>query len=160
MRKSSKAPGAPPPGASSQGTPQASSPDLLVGVYALATISGITVLHLFDWEIRIRQSVVEVTAHGDEWEQWIPLRQGWTGRARGYMTRAAAASATYHGGGAFDLSSSGDELTFIGYSDFGDTVIFQGACFAEEVTLSVPNAMVEQEITLRGSVAATTGPRA
>lgn len=157
MRKQPAPPGAPlaPPG-----TPIATSADLLVGLYATCTIDKITTLHLFDWEVRVTQTLTEVSAHGDEWEQWIPLRQGWTARARGYLTRSAAATATYIGGGAYDLSSSGDEITFTGYSNFGSTAIFTGTCYADQVTLTVPNAMVEQEITLRGNAAPSTGPRA
>ena len=142
------------------GAPQTSGPNLLAGVYATCTISGVGTLHLFDWELRFRQSLVDVTAHGDEWEQWKPLRQGWSLRARGYMTRSAAATDIYHGAGALDRSSSGDELTVNCYSDMGTTVIFTGTAYAEDITLSVPNAMVEQEITVRGNAAPTAGPRA
>lgn len=142
------------------GAAPTSPADLLVGIYATCTVDKITTLHLFDWELRITQSLTEVTAHGDEWEQWIPLRQGWTARARGYMTKAATVTDLYHGGGAFDRSSSGDEITFTGYSDFGSTVLFTGTCFAEQVTLTFPNEMVEQEITIRGSAAPSAGPRA
>src|SRR5204863_7980223 len=79
MRK--PAPNAPFPGASSGGTPIATDAGLLAGVYGSATLNGITILHLFDWSIKVTQTLIEVTAHGDEWEQWKPLRQGFTGRA-------------------------------------------------------------------------------
>src|SRR5262245_9221446 len=109
------------------GAPQPSSAGLLVGVYAAATISGITVLHLFEWELRFRQTLVEVTAHSDEWEQWIALRQGWTGRARGYLTRSAQTIAPltdppYHYS-LLDRSNSPNPVTFTGYSDFGTNIL-------------------------------------
>lgn len=141
------------------GAPQNTAAGLIHGVYALCTLSNIGTLHLFDFEIKVTQKLIEVTAHGDEWEQWIPLRQGWTGRARGYLSRAAAATATYIGGAA-KISASPAAGTFIGYSDFGTTIIFQGEIYAEDITLQFPNAMVEQEITFRGSMAPTTGPTA
>lgn len=164
MRK--PAPSAPLPGASSGGTPRTTDAGLLAGVYGQATLSGITVLHLFDWSIKVTQTLIEVTAHGDEWEQWIPLRQGFTGRARGYLSRAAditsATKRSYLGGtntsaGPLRLGAPGSEMTFIGYSDFGTTVLFQGLCFAEDITIEVPNAMATQEINFRGSVAPTAG---
>lgn len=142
------------------GAPLAAPPDLLVGVYALATLgppTPVIVLHLFDCQVKISQKLVEVTGHGDEWDQWVPLRQGWTATARGYLTRSGAATVTYVGQSA-KKSASGPELTFALYSDWGTTPIFAGTCFMEDCTISRPNAMVEQEITLRGSTTPTTGP--
>src|SRR5436190_16314585 len=164
MRK--PAPSAPLPGASSGGTPITTDAGLLAGVYGSATLNGITLLHLFDWSIKVTQTLSEVTAHGDEWEQWKPLRQGFTGRARVYLSRAAAISdaarRSYLGGtntsaSAARLTAPGAEMTFTGYSDFGTTVLFTGLCFAEDITIEVPNAMATQEITFRGSVAPSAG---
>src|SRR5213076_1863869 len=70
------------------GVPPTAAAGLLVGVYAQVTLSTIGTLHLFEGELRITQSLVQVTGHGDEWEQWVPLRQSWTARLRGYLTRA------------------------------------------------------------------------
>ena len=142
------------------GAPQTSGPNLLAGVYAQCTIDKITTLHLFDWELRFRQNLIDVSGHGDEWEQWKPGRSGWTLRARGYLSRSGAATVTYYGGGALDQSSPGDEITVNCYSDMGTTVIFTGTCYAEDISLSAPNAMVEQEITVRGNAAPSAGPRA
>lgn len=160
------APSAPFPGTTSGTAPITTDAGLLAGVYATCTLAGITVLHLFDWSIKVTQTLIEVTAHGDEWEQWVPLRQGFTGRARGYLSRSAAiASGTtrsYLGGtntttSALRLGSPGAEMSFVGYSDFGSTVLFTGNCFAEDITIEVPNAMATQEINFRGSVAPTVG---
>ena len=141
------------------GAVPSTSAGLLVGLYAQVTISGISVLNLFDAEVRVRQTLTEVTAHGDEWEQWIPLRQGWTARARGYLTRAGAASTTFIGGSA-KISASPAAMTFTMWSDMGTNVIFLGECFAEDISITRPNAMVEQEVTLRGSIAPNSGPAA
>lgn len=75
------------------------------------------------------------------------------------MTRSAAAADTYIGE-TTKLSASPAVLTFAGYSDYGTTKIFEGTCLWEDIVIQVPNAMVEQEITLRGNTAPTTGPAA
>lgn len=157
MRRAAAAPAAVPPGA-----PQNTSADLLVGVYASVDITGVGTLHCFDWELRFRQQLVDVSGHGDEWEQWKPVRQGWTLRARGYLTRSTPAADTYYGSGALDRSSPGAEVTANCYSDYdtGQTPIFTGTAYAEDVSLSAPNTMVEQEITIRGNATPTAGPQA
>lgn len=160
MKKEARRNLIPPPGVSAPTpapTPQTTSAGLLVGVYALVKLDSFAFLHLFNCEVRITQRLVEVTGHGDEWEQWVPLRQGWTARARGYLDRAAAVSATYIGKGA-NKTAPGPEMTLTLYSDYGTTPIFTGLCFSEEITLQRSQAMVEQEISLRGSVAPSVGP--
>lgn len=155
MRKSaaSEVPRLVPPAAPMPGAAPAASADLLVGLYATCVVSGIGTLHLFDWELRFRQNLIDVSGHGDEWEQYVPHRQGFTLRARGYMTRSGAANTTYYGGGALSATAPGAEQTVNCYSDFTQTLIFTGTCYAEDISFSAPNAMVEQEITLRGNAA-------
>lgn len=148
--------------------PQDTDAGLLHGVYGLCIMTGITILHLFDWQVTVTQKLLDVTAHGDEWEQWIQLRQGWTGRAKGYLTRSGV---NHYIAGAAKLSGVGPPLTFTGYSDMGEIhgaspgpagvrIIIAGEILYEELTIQVPNAMVTQEITFRGSVAPTGGPAA
>lgn len=155
MKRAAAAPAFGPPGAA-----PTDSANLLHGVYASCTINGITTLHLFDWELQFRQALVDVSGYGDEWEQWKPVRQGFTLRARGYMTRSAAATATYWGGGTLDIGSPGAEQTINCYSDMGTTIVFTGTGYAEDVSMSAPQAMVEQEITIRGNAAPSAGPTA
>lgn len=155
MRRAATTPAAMPPGAA-----PTDSANLLHGVYATCTISGIGTLHLFDFELRFRQTLIDVSGFGDEWEQWKPGRQGFTLRGRGYMSRSAAANTTYWGGGTLDLGSPGAEQTINCYSDMGTTAIFTGTGYAEDISMSAPQAMVEQEITLRGSAAPSAGPSA
>src|ERR1051326_512484 len=150
-----------PGAAAAAAVPITTHANLLHGVYGLCTVSGITLLHLFEWRVRVSQKLLEVTAHGDEWEQWVQLRQGWTGMAKGYLTRSA--TATYINGAA-KLSAIGPAMTFTGYSDMGESTgahkIIVGEILYEDITIEVPNAMVTQEITFRGSVAPTGGPAA
>jgi hypothetical protein len=123
------------------------------------TLSGIAILHLFDWEIKLTQQLLDASGHGDEWEQWVPLRQGWTGRARGYMTRGALTADTYVA--AAKLSDSPAEMVFTGWSDMGmanATRILVGTIYWEDITIAAPNAMVTQEISFRGNMAPTVGP--
>jgi hypothetical protein len=141
------------------GAPVTWTPGLLHGVYGLMTLSGIATLHLYNCRIRVEQSLADVTGHGDEWEQMVALRQRFSGTATGYLSRSAAATATYIGG-AHKISASPGEMTVHVYSDFGTTEIFTGTVFSEDVTISFPNAMVEQEITFRGNAAPTLGPAA
>src|SRR5439155_23795435 len=74
--------------------PPGAGTGLLHGRYALLTIGSIT-LNCFEWEVEYSQDFADATAHGDFWKQPVPLLQSWTGRCRGYLTAAAAATATY-----------------------------------------------------------------
>jgi hypothetical protein len=156
MRRTSAA--SQPPGAGPPGLPPTDSANLLAGVYAKVDITNAGTLHCFDWEIRFRQALADVSGHGDEWEQWKPVRQGWTMRARGYMTRSAPDTTTYWGDDALKQLSPGDECTVACYSDYGTTVIFTGTAYAEDISMSAGyEAMVEQEITVRGNAAPSAG---
>jgi hypothetical protein len=139
------------------GAAPTTSPNFLPGIYALATINGTAVLNLFDGEVHVTQDTSDVTGHGDEWHQMKPLRQRWTARLRGYMVRSATAAQTYIGGGSAK-AVSGPELTLTVYSDYGTTAIFVGTCYAEEMTINLSDALVEQEFNLVGNSTPTTGP--
>lgn len=151
-------PNAEAPGAAPTAAPPAAA-NRLHGRYALATVGGITLL-CYEWEVTFELETVDSSAFGDLWEYPVALRQRWTARARGYFTRAAAASATYIAT-AGKQSADPAAVTFTGYSTPGaTTAVFVGTGLAVRANFSAPMAMVTQEIEIRGVGPATTGPAA
>ena len=114
------------------------------------------IVNLFEWEVTIATELADVTAHGDYWKTNVVLRQSWTARARGYFTSGAVASylaawAVGSGGAYTDPAAT----YFTGYNvssgQGAPNIIFQGQGFVTRGNLSVPMAMVEQEIEIEGS---------
>lgn len=133
--------------------PGAFSPSRIHGRYAVATVSGMT-LHLFDWEVNFTLETFDATAHGEDWKTMVAGDQSWVARARGYLTASncyLAAAAT--------SSGTPTTVTFTGYADMntGGTPIWAGAGFITRANLSVPMAMVTQEIEITGSGIPTGG---
>lgn len=146
------------PGAVPAAAPTA-GPDRLRGDFALATCGSITLL-CYEWEVNFTLETVDSSAHADLWEYPVALRQAWTARARGYFTRAAAATATYIAT-AGKQSADPAAVTFTGYSTpAATTKVFEGSGLIVRANFSAPMAMVTQEIEVRGVGPATTGPTA
>lgn len=138
-------PGAPLPMPGSAASP-ATLPLKKVGRYATATLGSAT-LHLFEWEVTFELETVDASAHGDLWRQPVALRQGWTGRARGYFTVAAAPILATAAEAAADPAT----LTFNGYKNMtASGPIWAGSCLITRCNLSVPMAMIEQEVEFIG----------
>src|SRR5215471_8388744 len=131
------------------------------GRYAICAFVGGTgvgtlVLDAFDWEVEIVTDFVDGTAHGDLWDVPVPLKYSWTGRVRGYWETLQN---TYLHAFTLQAGSPVPDIltgTFTAYGDDTSTVIvFQGACYAVRTRWNVPNAMLEQELELRGFGKAT-----
>jgi len=148
--------------------PAVNIPARLNGQFATCAIavneSGATampanaVLNLFDWEVSTETRTTDASAFGDYWRQPVIVSNGWTARARAYFSAGQVTS--YLSAWRLQSGSSGGAykdppiITFTGYYDWtalgGGKVIFQGDCFVTRGRISVPMAMVEQEIEFEG----------
>lgn len=123
-----------------------------IGRYAVATIGGVAIAECFDWEVTLEADYEDVTAHGDEWEVVVPLKERWTFRARKYILLATATRLT-----AFTTSAEPAAMTVVCYTGpSGGTVRFQGSGFPTRVSLSAPMELIEEEIEIRGNSTPTT----
>jgi hypothetical protein len=112
----------------------------------------------FDWEIEFTQEFAEATAHGDFWRVRIPLTQDWSGRVRGYLTRA---DTSYLAAISDNVSNTGlgadpKAMTLTLYDDAGTHVIFAGACWGQRGRVMAPMALVTQELELVSAAVPTT----
>ena len=121
----------------------------LRGRYAQASAGG-AIANLFDWELTIEADYEDVTAHGDEWEQVVPLKQRWTFRARGYITTAGT---TYLA--AFNTAGAPAAVSIIAYTDNGTTARFTAQGYPTRGSITAPMTMVEQSFEFRGAGAPT-----
>ena len=118
----------------------------LNGRYAVATAGG-SIANLFDWELSIEADYEDVTAHGDEWEQVVPLKQRWTFRAKGYIT---VGGTTYLA--AFNKTGAPATVTVVAYTgDLSSTVAFTAIGYPTRGNLSAPMDMATQEFEFRGA---------
>lgn len=133
--------------------PGAFSPSRVHGRYATATVSGVT-LHLFDYEITFDMETFDATAHGEYWKTRVQGDQSWTMRCRGYFT---SGTATYLAAAGV---SNGDPplVTVNAYGTMAISgPIWTGAGYITRANLSVPMAMVVQEMEIQGSGAPSAG---
>jgi hypothetical protein len=146
-------PGAPPEGPPFPGaapTPSGTAArTFVVGRFAICSIdtgSGdATVINLFDWEVSVNFDYADATAHGDRWKQKVFLDADWTARARGYVSALDAVGYIK----AATNASGPVSMNFKGWSDTSrTTLLWAGTCFIARGRISVPMAMMEQEIEL------------
>ena len=121
---------------------------------AVGTFTSIA--NLFEWEVTITTELADVTAHGDYWKTNVVLRQSWTARARGYFTSGAVASyLAAWAQGTTDAYTDPVVTYFAGYNiasgQGAPNIIFQGQGFVTRGNISVPMAMIEQEIEIEGT---------
>lgn len=132
--------------------PGAGESTRLNGRYAICT-GGIATLTAFDWEMEIMTEFVDGTGHGDIWDVPVPLKYSWTARVQGYYDTSNNPYMHNYGGQIVgapppDLGTT----TFTAYKDDQSSVpVFVGAGIVVRARWSVPLAMVEQELELRGS---------
>lgn len=126
----------------------------LHGQYAVATVSSVTLL-LRSWEVRYETKTVDVTAHGDDWEQMIVTTSSWRFRA---TCLAVPNTTTTLLSGLWNSTQPG-LVTVSGYSGSvgGGNLVFSGTGYATSGTFSSPEGMVEQEIEITGTGVPTAG---
>lgn len=127
----------------------------LIGRYAEASIGGVLIALLFDWEVTVEHDTEDVTAHGDHWQQHVPLDAGWRFRCRGYVVPGSAAHYINTAFGAGPQAS----FALAGYSGSvaTGTLIFAGTGIPIRGILSAPMVLAEQELEFIGVGAPTTG---
>jgi len=135
------------------GTSPGTLPNRVHGRYATATL-GSAVLNLFEYEITFELETVDSSAFGDLWRYPVALRQGFTGRARGYFTAADAPLLVAASNDAADPAT----LTFNAYKSMTISgPIWTGTVLITRCNFSVPMAMVEQEVEFVGVGAPSAG---
>jgi hypothetical protein len=124
----------------------------LNGRYAVCTVAGLT-LTAFEWEVEVNTEFVDGTGHGDIWDVPVPLKYSWTGRVRGYYDTANNPYMHLYNGQITgspppDIAA----IAFVGYKDdTPTTAIFTANGFVVRSRWNVPQAMVEQELEIRGT---------
>lgn len=145
----------------------------LHGRYGICLWASATLL-LFDWEIQAEQEFADGTAHGEYWDNPVPLKMMWSGTARTYITTeppsqaysnaswltwAASNYLLYTG---FRVSGDPSAATFVGYNrpSTGNHPIFTGSAYVSRASLQMPRSgMAVQEVQLRGIAAPSVGPQ-
>ncbi len=129
----------------------ASSVQRLSGRYCICQLGNTTApLLLTEWQVQIRTDFVDGTGFGDFWDVPVPIKYLWTARARGLASSLNTYLQAYQVAqtGTSDILSA----TFIGYlDDSATTKIFEGVGFTERASFQAPQALVEQEIEIRGA---------
>jgi hypothetical protein len=132
--------------------------NVLVGRYAECAINGLVLVFLFEWEVNVESSLVNLTATGDRWQVYVPVDSTWTARGRGYISPNVSTSyisAAYNSRSASPpvIAAAPQLLTFNGFTDVvggASAKIWEGSCYITSGRLSAPMGLFEQEITLRG----------
>lgn len=126
----------------------------LHGQFALATISGVTLL-LRTWEVRYETKTVDVTAHGDDWDQIIVTTSSWRFRATCLAVPVTTASLL---ASLWNTTQPG-LVTVNAYSGAvgAGNLIFTGSGYPTSGTFSAPEGMAEQELEIVGVGAPTAG---
>jgi hypothetical protein len=124
----------------------------LNGRYAVCTVANLT-LTAFEWEVEVTTEFVDGTGHGDIWDVPVPLKYAWTGRVRGYYSTANNPYMhLYNGQIAAPPPPDITAIAFTGYKDdTPTTAVFAGNGFVVRARWNVPNAMLEQELEIRGT---------
>lgn len=123
----------------------------LNGRYAVCTVAGLT-LTAFEWELEVSTEFVDGTGHGDIWDVPVPLKYLWTARVRGYYDTANNPYTHLYNGQIVATPPDITAIAFIAYKDdTPTTAVFTGNGFVTRARWNVPQAMVEQELELRGT---------
>lgn len=124
------------------------------GAFAMATVSGVTLL-LRNWELRYETKTVDVTAHGDDWEQTIVTTSRWTFRATCLVT-GATNTTLLSGLWNSTQPSLATVNAYTGAVGAG-SLAFTGTGYATSGSLTSPEGMMESEIEITGTGVPTAG---
>jgi hypothetical protein len=129
----------------------------------------------YEWEVVVEQEFVDGTAHGEYWDNPVPIKQMWNGTVRCYFNSLEPASNAGNASwnsfmlagsviyNASRIDNDGAALVFNGYNTktptHADRAIFRGTCRASRANFSAPRSgMATQEYAMRGIGAPTVGP--
>jgi hypothetical protein len=128
----------------------------LVGRYAEASLGGVLIALLTEWEVTYSHDTADGTAHGDVWKHNYPLDSGWTFRAKGFVVPG---SASHYLNALWSSGSAVAYFTVAGYSGSvaSGTKIFEGSGLPVRGTITAPMEMAVQEFEIQGEGAPTAG---
>jgi hypothetical protein len=128
---------------------------VLNGRYAEASVAGVVLALLFDWEVTVETDTADATAHGDLWKLPLALDSGWRLRCRGYVVPASA----NHYINQMYVPGAGSLLTVACWSGATGTgtKIWEGSAFPIRGSLTAAMALAEQEIEFIGYGVPTVG---
>lgn len=129
---------------------------VLNGRYAEASLGGVLIALLFDWEAQVETDTADTTAHNDKWKHFVPLDSGWTFRARGYIIPGSAA---HYINSLWAANAQPGYVTVAGFSGTvgAGTKIFEGTGLPVRGQITAPMELAEQEFEIRGDGAPTAG---
>lgn len=128
----------------------------LVGRYAEASLGGVLIALLTEWEVTYNHDTADGTAHGDVWKHFYPLDSGWTFRAKGFIVPG---SASHYLNALWSSATALAYFTVAGYSGSvaTGTKIFEGSGLPVRGNISAPMEMAVQEFEIQGDGAPTAG---
>lgn len=133
-----------------------SARNVLHGDFAEASVGGVLIALLTEWEVTVDTDTADVTAHGDEWKFNVALDSGWTFRAKGHVVPG---SASHYLNSLYASTAVPPNVVVAGYSGSvaTGTKIFEGTGTPTRATLSAPMDLAEQEFEVRGYGPPTAG---
>jgi len=128
----------------------------LVGRYAEASVGGVLISLLTEWEVTYSHDTADGTAHGDFWKHVYPLDSQWTFRARGFVTPGSAA---HYLNALWTTNTAVAYVTVAGFSGSvaSGTKIFEGSGLVVRGNITAPMEMAVQEFEIQGDGAPTVG---
>lgn len=129
---------------------------VLNGRYAEASVGGVLIAFLYDWEVVVDTDTADVTAHGDFWQYHVPLDSGWTFRFKAYVVPASSA---HYLNQFWSNNAVPPNVAVAGFSGTvaGGTKIFEGVAVPTQGTLSAPMGLAEQSFEFKGYGPPTAG---
>lgn len=129
---------------------------VLNGRYAEASVGGVLIALLTEWEVIVTTDDADTTAHGDYWQQHAVLDSGWTFRAKGYVVPGSAAH--YINSLYSSATGAATAVLVAGFSGaLAGTKIFEGTGTVTRGTLSAPMELATQEFEIKGNGAPAVG---
>lgn len=129
---------------------------VLNGRYAEASLGGVLIALLYDWEATVEGKVADATAHGDSWEYKLPLQSTWKFRAKGYVVPASASHYIKTLWAANTLTVLFTVAGFSGTVASG-TKIFEGQGYPIKGIISASMELATQEWEIQGHGAPSVG---
>lgn len=129
---------------------------VLVGRYAEASVGGVLIALLFDWEVTVEGKTADLTAHGDFWQYIVPLPSRWRFRSKGYIVPG---SVNHYVHALWQASAFPAYVTIAGWSGSvaSGTKIFEGSGLPIRGSISAPMELAVQEFEIEGHGAPTVG---
>jgi hypothetical protein len=120
----------------------------LLGKHASISIGAVKVGDAYDVTVKVGNTFEDVTAHGDDWEESVPLHGNFSLTAKKYAVNANLAQFIKL---AADTPEATTPLTVTVYQTDTTTKIFEGTFWSEDGDISLPVGKVEENLSLKGT---------